>query len=85
MNKAMRVERQHLPSTSSQSRNLAVDQGHRINFIKKKNLLQGPGGAGHKLKAYLSLTLRQPTMTMREKWYGHAEYEMTLNNQRIRD
>ncbi len=91
MNKAMRVERQHLPSTSShdsgpsQSRNLAVDQGHRINFIKKKNLLQGPGGAGHKLKAYLSLTLRQPTVTMREKWYGHAEYEMTLNNQRIRD
>jgi hypothetical protein len=52
---------------------------------KKKNLLQRPGGAGHKLKAYLSLTLRQSTVTMREKWYGHAEYEMTLNNQSIRD
>jgi len=42
MNKAMSVECQHLPSTSShdsgpsQSRNLAVDQGNRINFIKRK-------------------------------------------------
>jgi hypothetical protein len=42
MNKAMRVKSQHLPSTSShdsgpsQSRNLAVDQGHRINFLKRK-------------------------------------------------
>ncbi|MDA9346554.1 hypothetical protein N9R66_00865 [bacterium] len=46
--------------------------------------MKRPGGAGHKLKAYLSLTLWQPTVTMREKWYDHAEYEMTLNNQNTR-
>ena len=91
MNKAMSVECQHLPSTSShdsgpsQSRNLAVDQGHRINFIKRKIFCKVLEGAGHKHKAYLSLTLLQPTVTMREKWYGHAEYEITLNNQSIRD